>query len=377
MMVIGVASGWTVLSTVLLVLPLIAVGIARRKDFAARWRMWFTILSLLVAALVPTLVSLPLAHLYSAFPVWWSSLLRGWGMIGLVGMALVIGWRCWPVGSTRWRVIPALLLHGLLIVSVPPLGALYVQHLTSPDFPKVIALSQRENVTLTMTDGTRLDARWYRPLKSEPRGVVVFTHGYSGWKEGFLNHLHLFLDQGWAVLAYDMRGHGLSSPAVVSYGAREADDLVLVWREAQRRAGRLPLVAYGVSLGSVVTLLAAERLQGCRLMIVESPFPEVGAMMRSRLAPAVLPLALAVARGGAGFDPIALVPERARLPQPDTRLVVSWIRTDAVIPAAASRTVAMAFPAAVTFEMQTGEHLDLIVHQPYRDLLSGLFAEIQ
>jgi len=374
---IGFVSGWTPLSSFLMVLPLVAVALARRQDFSARWRVWLTMLWLLAAAAVPTLVSLPLANAYGAMPVWWSTLLRGWGFAGLVGLALVIGWRCWPVGTTAWRMIPGLLLQGALLIAAPPLGTLYVQQFSSDDFPNIIALSQREDLTLRMADGTHLDARWYLPRSGKPRGVVVFTHGFSGWKEAFLNHLRLFLEDDWAVLTYDMRGHGRSSPSVVSYGARESDDLVEVWREARRRADGLPLATYGVSLGSAVTLLAAERLQGCRLIVVESPFADAGAMMRERLPALVLPVALAVARNGAGFDPMALVPLHARLPERDTQLVVSWIRTDAVIPAAASRAVAKAFPQVATFEMPNGAHLDLIVHQPYRDFLHRYFTDLK
>ncbi len=375
--VVGLVHGWAPLSTVLVMLPLLAVLLLRPADLRTRWRKCITVAWLLVAALVPTLVSLPLALSYGAAPVWWSSLLRGWVFSGLVGIVLVVGWRCWPVGSAHWRLFPAALLHGLLVLGAPPLGALFVQQLTSADAPAVCALSRREEIILRMDDGISLAARWYAPVAVPARGVVVFTHGFGGWKEGFLNHLRLFLADGWAVLAYDLRGHGQSSPALVSYGAREADDLVAVWREARRRAGELPLAAYGVSLGSAVTLLAAERLPGCRLLMVESPFPDVGALMHERLAAPILPVALMVTRIGAGFDPQSLVPAQARLPEPGTRVVVAWSRTDQVIPAEASRAVAAAFPGAVTCEMPQGAHLDVIIHQPYRDLISGILATIR
>ncbi len=377
LVVVGIVSGWTLLSIILMVIPLIGMALARRHDFAARWRVWLTIVWVLGAAALPTIQSLPLAQLYGATPVWWSTLLRGWAFGGLIGLALVLGWRCWPVGSPWWRALPGLLLQGILVMSAPPLGSLYVQQLSSADFPNVIALSQRTDLTMRMADGIYIDARWYLPSSGAPRGVVVFTHGFSGWKEAFLNHLRLFLENDWAVLAYDMRGHGRSSPSLVSYGAHEADDLVMVWEEARHRAASLPLTAYGVSMGAAVTLLAAERLQDCKLVIVESPFADVGAMMRTRLPATVLPMALAVARIGAGFDPMAIIPASARLPQPSTRLVVSWSRTDAVIPAAESRAVAAAFPQALTFEMPMGAHLDLIVHQPYRDFLQRIFADIK
>ncbi len=110
--------------------------------------------------------------------------------------------------------------------------------------------------SLTACDGTHLFFQWHAPA-SEPRGVVVLTHGlgeHSGRYRHVVEHL---TGQGYAVARHDLRGHGHS-------GGRQGDarsfslfldDLGQVVGETARLAGReTPLFFYGHSLGGVISL---------------------------------------------------------------------------------------------------------------------------
>lgn len=260
------------------------------------------------------------------------------------------------------------LATGLMVTVVglaSPLTGLYVPHLTASDAPRVIALSGRTDFSLTMADGAVLDARLYSPTTRKILGVAVFTHGFGGWKEAWLNHLRLFLEADWAVLAYDLRGHGRSSPGAVTYGLHEADDLAEVWRAARAIADNRPMIAYGVSLGASVTMMAAQRLGDCRALVLESPFADAHALAELRLPTLLRVPALAVARWGVGIDLSALRPS-AVVPPPDVQRLVGWIADDPVIPPAQSRELASAL-GADTVILEHGEHLDLIVHEPWRE----------
>ena len=372
----GAIHGWTPLSILLVALPPVAVagwpaGPLGRLRLIVSWKM------VIGGLFVPTLVFMPLALAYDGWPVWWSSLLRGWCLAGIGSCAAACAWRISPPGSVRWRAILALALLIAVPLAVIPLGGLYVQHISSGDHQRVVALSTRVESWIHRPDGVDLHVRTYVPIGSEPRGVAVFTHGFSGWKEAFHNHHRLFLEAGWAVVAYDLRGHGRSSPAVVTYGARDVDDLLAVWQQARALANGRPLAAYGVSLGSGVTLLAAERLRDCRVLVVESPFADLEEMSMRRLAAPIRPLALAVARYGAGFDPHTMRPGDARLPSLACRAVVGWITTDRVVPAEQSRAVAEHFPDAFVLASTVGVHLDLIEHEPWRALVRSALAEAE
>lgn len=378
----GTVRGWAPLSALLVALPAVAAACWPAGPLG-RLRTIASAILVLGALVVPTLVFLPLALTYDGWPVWWSSLLRGWCLAGIAGCAAAVAWRIWPPGSRRWREVPALSLLIAVTVGVTPLSGLYVQHITGDDHERIVALSTREESWLRRPDGVALHVRTYLPRGSalpadgRPRGVAVFTHGFSGWKEAFHNHHRLFLEAGWAVVAYDLRGHGRSSPAVMSYGGRDVDDLLAVWQQARALANGRPLAAYGVSLGSGVTLLAAQRLRDCRVLAVESPFAELEAMSTRRLAAPIRPLALAVARYGAGFDPRALRPGDARLPSPLCRAVVGWMATDRVVPPEQSAAVAARFPDAFVLAASAGAHLDLIEHEPWRALMRSALAEAE
>ncbi len=378
----GTVHHWAPVSTLLVALPAVAVAWWPAGPLG-RLRMAITVVLLLGAMLMPTLVFMPLALTYDGWPVWWSSLLRGWCLSGIAGCAAACAWRIWPSGSSRWREIPAHTLLITVVVGVTPLSGLYVLQITGNDYARVTAISTREDSWIHRPDGVDLHVRTYAPLKEKalpngkPRGVAVFTHGLGGWKEAFVNHLRLFLDAGWAVVAYDLRGHGRSSPAVVTYGARDVDDLLAVWQQARALANGRPMAAYGVSLGSGITLLAAERMRECRVLVVESPFADLEEMSMLRLAAPIRPLALAVARYGAGFDPRTIRPGDARLPSIACRAVVGWITTDQVVPPGQSSAVAAHFPDAFVLASAEGVHLDLIVHEPWRALVRSALAEAE
>jgi pimeloyl-ACP methyl ester carboxylesterase len=320
-------------------------------------------------------MGLPLCLAYRAWPVWWGALLHGWCAGGIAAVGLTCALRCWPPGSGWRRLGAAAALMGVVVLLALPLMGLYVPHLTSGDAPRVVMLSERRDLAITLRDGCVLDARFYRPRSGALQGVVVFTHGVGGWKEAWRHHLGLFLEADWAVLAYDLRGHGRSSPGAVTYGWREVDDLAEVWEVARGLAPQRPLASYGVSMGTGIAVLAAGRLADCRALILESPFADYGAMAERRLPWPVRAPAMAVARLGVGMDVAALRPLAVR-PPADMRCLFGWIAEDRVVPADQSAALAAAL-GAQTLVQEHGRHLDLIEHEPWRELVRRTLSGIR
>ena len=366
--------GAHLLSSLLIAAPLLAVAALPN----GWWRGWGGRLAVLAvlpaAAALLVLQALPLLRAYPSALVPWPTLLHGWCLAGLL---LLVGAGAWRAARRRgrWPVrvaggLAALALALVVVALLGPLAQLYRPHLSAPDAAKVQTLATTRDLEIAGSAGVRLAARLYLP-RTPPadgapyRGVVVFTHGVGGWKEGFLNHHWLFLHAGWAVLSYDLRGHGRSSPAAVTFGAHEAADLAAVWRCARGLAAGRPLVAYGASMGAAITLDAAADLPGCRGLIIESPFADLGGMLRAAL-PAPLQ---AVARGLAwatGWDPDAQRPVAAPVLRAGPPLLLGWIADDPTIPAAESVAVAAACRRARTVVMAHGAHLDLIIDEAWR-----------
>jgi lysophospholipase len=108
--------------------------------------------------------------------------------------------------------------------------------------------------TITAGDGLRLYLRRHEAIGA--RGEVVIVHGFgehSGRYGGLTEHL---LANGFAVTAYDQRGHGLSDglPGHVEVFDDYESDLDKVITLTRGRAGGRPMFIIGHSMGGLVTL---------------------------------------------------------------------------------------------------------------------------
>lgn len=112
-------------------------------------------------------------------------------------------------------------------------------------------------------------------MPSAPKGIVVVTHGYAEHCGRYHEVANVIIQAGWAVLTYDVRGHG-KSPGVRGYvGAfhEYTDDLRSVMKVARGLVpAPVPLVLLGHSHGSLITLRAACDGVDANALIVSSPY---------------------------------------------------------------------------------------------------------
>jgi len=109
-------------------------------------------------------------------------------------------------------------------------------------------------------DGLRLYAQDWQP-ETEPKGVVCLVHGL-GEHSGRYPHLAAFLNQaGYALLAFDLRGHGKSEGPRGHTPSGEAllDDIAHLLQEAMERYPNRPRFLYGHSLGGNLVIEYALR----------------------------------------------------------------------------------------------------------------------
>jgi len=115
------------------------------------------------------------------------------------------------------------------------------------------AAFSKQTGTVRMDDGVDLAYALYEPDGAAPAGGwpgVLVLHGLAGTKESVEAISTSFATGGYAVLAYDARGHGVSDGVVTLAGPREVADLRAV-RDAL--AGRPEVTdrigAWGISYG--------------------------------------------------------------------------------------------------------------------------------
>lgn len=145
-----------------------------------------------------------------------------------------------------------------------------------------------------------LYAEEFVPLGAAPKGIVIVTHGYAEHAGRYRELANVIVRAGWAVVAYDVRGHG-QSPGTRGYIDRfdaYLDDLTAVIAHGRKLApDGAPLVLLGHSHGSLITLraLCGDRPPAAKAAILSSPYlalrlavpayKKVLARIGSRLAP--------------------------------------------------------------------------------------------
>ncbi len=120
--------------------------------------------------------------------------------------------------------------------------------------------------------GAPVAARWWPGPEDGARAplVLLYSHGNAEDLGQIAPLMRALADQGWAVLAYDYPGYGLSPGRCSERGCYHAIDAAYAWLRAQ---GWRPeqIVAYGRSVGSgsAIELARRHRLGG---LILESAF---------------------------------------------------------------------------------------------------------
>lgn len=133
--------------------------------------------------------------------------------------------------------------------------------MTWRDFPNLTRQGQLDY--LTMKDGTRVRVACW-PSMAKSRGIIVLVTGHREYMEKYYAFISDFLDRGFAVYTLDNRGQGLSDRLgpnrLKSYGenfdhfASDLDELISKKARTDPRAGELPFILIGHSMGGNICL---------------------------------------------------------------------------------------------------------------------------
>lgn len=132
--------------------------------------------------------------------------------------------------------------------------------------------------SLQSADGTPLRVDGYQSDRAEIRGVVVLIHGFAEHRRRY-GHVAAHLNQqGYHVLAGDLRGHGESGGdrGYIERFGDYVDDVTAFIQEAQRSfpaASERPPVLLGHSMGGLVCLeYVLSHPKAARALAITSPF---------------------------------------------------------------------------------------------------------
>jgi len=177
------------------------------------------------------------------------------------GLALIVVGVHRALHGRGWRTRLLAIVAGAVVVQwfvVPVLTAGLVINAPRRDAPAAttLGLPGARDVSFRARDGVRLDG-WYIPGRG--RAAVIVAHGSHGNRAGALAHVRMLARAGYAVLAFDARGHGSSAGETNALGWRGADDVGGAVAFLQRRPGVDPqrIALLGLSMGAEEGLRAA------------------------------------------------------------------------------------------------------------------------
>lgn len=124
-------------------------------------------------------------------------------------------------------------------------------------------------------DGLAIFGQKWENESTPPKAVICLVHGFGEHSSRYEHVAQFFTDHGYAVIAYDHRGHGRSGGRkghFVSYDEflNDVDNLI---KQAELHFPSLPKILYGHSMGgNVVANYAIKRQPKIAGVILSSPF---------------------------------------------------------------------------------------------------------
>jgi len=201
-------------------------------------------------------------------------------------------------GGTFLSSGPVKLLLFLLVVSVLFTGGAYFLLYSATHPPRdrtrldpADLLLRTEEVTFHASDGVLLSG-WL--VKGVPRGpVIIMCHDLGGSRSALLSSGVSLNRDGYPLLLFDFRGHGLSSGSGGYLGVDEKRDILgaIEFLKTRSDVDSSRMGLWGIGMGAYAGILAAMDNPKIVALVLDSLYPDVGAQME-RLVRAKVPPAL-------------------------------------------------------------------------------------
>jgi dipeptidyl aminopeptidase/acylaminoacyl peptidase len=169
-----------------------------------------------------------------------------------------------------YAVICSLLAIFLGELAFRPLRVHVSEHQSAEDTAARFGAALR-NVSVTASDGTRLQGWFVRPAKANGDAVILL-HGVAGNRQGMMGFARLFLSNGFAVLVPDSRAEGDSEGDFPTYGLKESDDVHWWFDWLVMQQNPKCVFGMGESMGAAILLQAVEEEKRFCAVVAESSF---------------------------------------------------------------------------------------------------------
>lgn len=119
---------------------------------------------------------------------------------------------------------------------------------------------------------------------------ILISHGYTDNHYGMLKYTKMYLDFGFNVILYDLRGHGENVKTFCTYTVRERKDLDLLIKDCRKRYPDMSVFGiHGESLGSATSIAVLEYKPDIDFVVADCGFAEIMNVMKGGLRDMHLP----------------------------------------------------------------------------------------
>ena len=148
---------------------------------------------------------------------------------------------------------------------------------------------QKADYTVSGEDGYALHAQLIENPNPSDR-YMLLSHGYTDNRYGSLKYAKLYLELGFNVIVYDLRGHGENEATYCTYSARERKDLRALIADSRSRYGDMALFGlHGESLGAATSVAVLEYRPQVDFVVADCGFSNIRDVLVGGLKSAHLP----------------------------------------------------------------------------------------
>ncbi|MBE6115384.1 MAG: alpha/beta hydrolase [Erysipelotrichaceae bacterium] len=142
---------------------------------------------------------------------------------------------------------------------------------------------EKTDYTVSSYDGYVLHVQLIsNPEKSSK--YVLISHGYTDNRIGSLKYADIYLDLGFNVIVYDLRGHGLNEKTYCSYSVREAKDLNALIEDSRERYPDADVFGlHGESLGAATSISCLQYKPDVDFVVSDCGFSDISGVLKGGL----------------------------------------------------------------------------------------------